>query len=512
MIIKRLLNLFSIARSAHKVRRSSSEKERFLAQQALARVMADTRGISMKIGQLFSELNGSSAFQELVEGVEPFPLKQMLPILEQDLRVPVKKVFRSIDKTGFAASLGQVHLAILQSGEKVAVKIRYPGIDKAIETELTLAGLLPGMGPVKQWGFDLEAYKVSLTNNMLRELDYRSEAERQINFSRHVFVDGLNIPTVYEQLSSQRVLVQSRASGRLIHQIIDWPKTDRKRIGKILLTTLFKSLFITGEVHGDPHAGNVFYDYDDLGNPVVSLLDYGCTITIAEDRRLALLKLIVACRLKQSVSPMDCFAAIGFDVNKLGHIEGALILLSQYLFEPFLIAKPLKPSDWQLEKNITELLGEKRWWFRSAGPADLFLLMRAFQGLLSQLDYLQVRLDWWDVLHEALGNSLIEQAVDYELTKIHSGLVKNNIHFSDQAEKLCVEVTDKGKKTVAVTLPAEAVLEIEQLMPSEVSVLIAESNTVDLQGILDGIRRDGIMPQSLFELYNEGKCYKVWLE
>jgi len=512
MSMNRLFKLFSVAWSANKVRRSSSEKQRILAQQALARVMADTRGISMKIGQLFSELNGSGAFQELVEGVEPFPLKQMLPILEQDLGLPVRKVFKKIDKVGSAASLGQVHLAVLVTGEQVAVKIRYPDIDKAIDTELTLAGLLPGMGPVKQWGFDIEAYKVNLTNNMHRELDYRSEAERQINFAHQVNVEGLNTPAVYKHLSSERVLVQSRASGVLIHQIIDWPKQDRVQIGKILLTTLFKSLFVAGEVHGDPHAGNFFYDYDDLGSPVVSLLDYGCTITVSEHKRLALLKLIVACRLKQAVSPLDCFVAMGFDADKLVHIEGSLILLSQYLFEPFLISKPLKLSDWQLEKNLTELLGEKRWWFRSAGPADLLLLMRAFQGVVSQLDYLQVSLDWWEVLLDALDSHVIAQAVGYGLTETHSGLVKNNIHFSDQAEKLYVEVTNHGKETVSITLPADAVLEIEQLMPSEVSVLIAESKTIDLQGILDNIRRNGIMPQLLFELYNEGKCYKIWLE
>ena len=509
--MKRLVNLFKIGWSANKVRLSQSEAEQLLARQALVRMLADARGVSMKIGQLFADVEGNSDYQTLVEGIEPFPLKQMLPVLQKGLKKPVKKVFKSIDEAISAASLGQVHFALLKTGEKVAVKLRYPDIAEAIDTELRVAGLLPGMGPVKQWGFELEAYKSSLRNNMQRELNYRSEAERQDYFSQVVKIDGLNVPYVYKELCSESVLVQSRASGVLINEVSGWPIYDREKIGEILLKTLFKSLFVAGEVHGDPHAGNVFYDYDKDGSPVVSLLDYGCTIHISEQRRLALLKLIVACRIQQAVSPLDCFVAIGFDVDKLAHINGSLPLLCQYLFQPFLSGHAFKLSEWELEKNMTDLLGEKRWWFRSAGPADLLLLMRAFQGLVVQLQFLKVSLNWWDILQQAVGDNLIQQAAKYELPV--AGIKEQpRLCFADQASKLCVQVRNNGKLTVSVTLPAEAVLDLEQIMPEDVAELLKKSDVIDLKKILEDLRDHGLKPQVLFQLGNASKQYKVWLE
>ena len=510
--MRKIINLLRIVLFANKIKRSQTENERLLAQQALARILADTKGLAMKVGQLQADMDGGNAFQELVTGVEPLPLKQMLPELNKSLGFPAKKVFKKIDEAVAAASLGQVHFAKLKTGEKVAIKIRYPNIADAIETELRIAGLMPDIGPVKQWGFDIKAYKIGLRNNMLRELNYLSEANRQHDFFKAVRVEGLYIPQVYHELCRESILVQSRASGVLINQIKDWPKKDKLVVGEILLTTLFKSIFVAGEVHGDPHAGNVLYDYDETGRPMVSLLDYGCTIPVSEHRRKALLKLIVACRLKQTTNPLDCFVALGFDADKLSHISGSLPLLCQYLFEPFLLEQPLNPSNWELERNIKALLGEKRWWFRSAGPADLLLLMRAFQGLVEQLSYLQVSLNWWDVLQQAVGENIIKQAMDYDLPVVTVKASEISACFSEQAETLNVQVKENSRTIVSVTLPAEAALEIENIMPEDVNELLTNSDDINLTNIVNNLRLKGLMPQMLFEFKNGEKTYKVWLE
>jgi len=510
--VKNIINLLRIALFTNKVRLSQTENEKFLAQQALARILADTKGLAMKIGQLYADTEGENAFNQLTKGVEPLPLRQMLPVLNEQLGFSSKKVFTKIDEAVAAASLGQVHFAELKTGEKVALKIRYSNITLAIETELRLAGLLPEIGPAKQWGFDVKSYKINLRKNMLRELDYLSEANRQNEFAKRVQVDGLYTPVIHHDLCREGVLVQSRASGVMIDRIKGWPEPDKKIIGKILLTTLFKSLFIAGEVHGDPHAGNVFYDYDQAGRPIVSLLDYGCTIPVAEYRRMALLKLIIACRLKLAINPLDCFVALGFDADKLSHISGSLPLLCQSLFEPFLLDHPCNLANWELEKNISHLLGEKRWWFRSAGPADLLLLMRAFQGLVQQLRFLQVSLNWWEVLQQAVGENNIKQAMIYEIPVVKVKTTELSTCFSEQATKLKVEVFENGKKCVSVSLPAEAVLELEQIMPNDVAELLRENDEIDLDTMVKNIKQFGLNPQTLFELSNNEKNYKVWLE
>lgn len=509
---KRALQFFRIGLAAKKLQRSQSEIERLLAKQALAGLFADARGITMKVGQLFAGNDGTTAFQELVEGIEPLPLKAMIPLLETELGQKLKSVFRSIEPAIAAASLGQVHLAVLKNGDKVAVKIRYPDISDAVDAELRLVGLMPGVGPVNRWGFDLDAYKKSLSDNMHRELDYRSEAQRQDYFGRTVHVPGLKVPKAYLELCSERVLVQSRAEGVLIDKLGNWSEQDRLAIGQTLMMTLFKSLFVAGEVHGDPHPGNVFYSHDENGQPLVTLLDYGCTISIAEPRRLALLKLIVGCRERNHIKPLDCFAALGFDGKKLAPISGSLPTLCQILFRPFLLNHPFNPDQWQLGQGVNDLLGDYRWWFRSAGPSDLFLLMRAFQGLIQQLQQLDVKLSWWPLLQQAVGRELIQQAIAYELPAIKLEPTVKVLSFNQQANMLCVRVTESGEQRVAVKMPAEAVLDLEHLIPEDVLARIIDSGTIDLKQLGDSIRANGIIPQQLFIFEDGGKTYRVWLE
>lgn len=509
---KRALQFFRIGLAAKKLQRTQNETERLLAKQALAGLFADARGITMKVGQLFAGNDGTTPFQALVEGIEPLPLKIMIPLLETELGQKTKSVFRSIDKAIAAASLGQVHLAELKNGDKVAVKIRYPDISAAVDAELRLVGLMPGVGPVNRWGFDLDAYKKSLRDNMHRELDYRSEAQRQDYFGRTVQVPGLKVPGVYRDLCSERVLVQSRAEGVLIDKAGDWSEQDRLAIGQTLMMTLFKSLFVAGEVHGDPHPGNVFYSHDENGQPLVTLLDYGCTVSIAEPRRMALLKLIVGCRERNPTKPLDCFAALGFDSKKLTPISGSLPALCQILFRPFLLNHAFSPEQWQLGKEVNDLLGDYRWWFRSAGPSDLFLLMRAFQGLIQQLQQLDVRLPWWMILQQAVGPKLIREAMAYELPAIEHEPTVMTLSFDQQATLLCVRVTEGGEQRVSVKMPAEAVLDLEHLIPEDVLSRIISSGTIDLKQLGESIRANGIIPQQLFVFEDGSKTYKVWLE
>ncbi len=509
--LKRALQFFRIGRAARKLQRSQNETERLLAKQALAGLFADARGITMKVGQLFAGTDGNTPFQALVEGIEPLPLKTMIPLLEKELGRKVKSVFRAIEPAIAAASLGQVHLAELKNGDKVAIKIRYPDIADAVDAELRLVGLMPGVGPVKRWGFDIDAYKTSLRDNMQRELDYRSEALRQDYFGRMVQVPGLKVPSVYLDWCTERVLVQSRAEGVLINKIAHWSEQDRLEVGKILVLTLFKSLFVVGEVHGDPHPGNVFYAHDDYGQPQVTLLDYGCTISIDEIRRLALLKLIVGCRERNPTKPLECFAALGFDSKKLAAISGALPALCQLLFQPFLVNHSFDPAQWRLGQSVNELLGDYRWWFRSAGPADLFLLMRAFQGLIQQLQQLEVNLPWWSLLQQAVGAELIRQATNYNLPTIEQPTV-TALSFDQQATLLCVRVNEDGEQRVSIKMPAEAVLDLEHLIPEDVLARIVASGMIDLKQVDASLRANGITPQQLFVFEDGRKTYQVWLE
>jgi predicted unusual protein kinase regulating ubiquinone biosynthesis (AarF/ABC1/UbiB family) len=365
---------------------------------------------------------------------------------------------------------------------------------------------------VQEWGFDLNAYKQTLFNTLQRELDYRVEAQTQAFFRENLSVPRLEIPRVYDEFSSDCVLVQSRATGVTFPDIVYWSESERRLIAETLLQTLFTSVFVTGQIHADPHNGNSFYNHENHGS-MVTLLDYGCTVSLTEIHRLALLKLILACREKTAVNPLDCFVALGFEASKLAHIHGALPMLSTFLFRPFSANHAFNLSEWQLEKNTINLLGEKRWWFRSAGSADLLLLMRAFQGLTQQLQQLRINLNWWELLEKSVGQTVLKQARELNLPTITT--IKTDfkmLDFASQAKKLHIKITENNQPLVSVELPAEAALDLENLVPENVRLELEKSGEIDLTAILARLKLGGLRPQSLFDYAVDKKTYRVWLQ
>jgi len=167
-----------------------------------------------------------------------------------------------------------------------------------------------------------------------------------------------------------------------------------------------------------------------------------------------------------------------------------------------------------LGQSFNDLLGGSRWWFRSAGPSDLFLLMRAFQGLIQQLQQLDVSLSSWTLLQQAVGRELVQQAMAYELPVIELELTTTALSFDQQATLLCVcvSVSEDGEQRVEVKMPAEAVLDLEHLIPEDVLERIIGSGKIDIKLLGDAIRANGIIPQQLFVFEDGKKTYKVWLE
>lgn len=505
-------HLLQISFRLLRLRFTHNELNHQLAKQAIADQLSDLGGIAMKIGQVVADIGNADELRGLLDKENARPLSEMLPLLEQELDQAVDDIFLSIEESTSAASLGQVHKARLKNGQTVAVKIQYPYISDAVESELKLAGLMPGLGPVKKWGMDLNAYKQTLASNMRRELDYRSEAARQQYLAQRIQVDGLVIPMIYPEFNTQRVLVQSWEEGKLLDQILDWPKVDRLLIARTLLLTLFQSIFKVGEVHGDPHMGNAFYRRGQNGKPEVVLLDYGCTIHIEDNARLALLQLIIETREGHYKNILANFSAMDFDPHKLAHIARELPLLAQILFKPFLLVEPFQSDKWRIKNTFDQLLGEKKWWFRSAGPADLFLLMRAFQGIVRQLERLQVSLPWWPILTQAIGEDVLRDARSFSPPDLPSDMPIASSELDSIAHSLRIRVLKHQETIIDMTLPAQAALELKEIMPDDIRKKVTSETTFDFQQLNQTLLTTQFKPGEILSFEKEEKKYKIWLE
>ncbi|MBI2423099.1 MAG: ABC transporter [Candidatus Hydrogenedentes bacterium] len=507
---RRARELARIALTARELATSEGQA-REAARHALRDLLADARGVPMKVGQFLASFEGQDAFVPLSDGVRALPLGRIFPSIETALGRPIEEVFSEFSEDAVAASLGQVHRARLrEDGAEVAVKVQYPDIAQAVEAEMRLARLIPSLGPVRRWGFDLNRYKETLHKNMLQELDYLAEAARQQRFHQSVRVPGLVIPRVHLAYTRPTVLVQDYCTGVPIRSAAAWPVEERRVLGATLLKTLFHTLFITGEVHGDPHFGNLLCQRGNGQGPKVVLMDFGCTVVLPLQERMGLLRLILASVERDSTDPLACFCAMGFEPEKLIPIQRILPALCEILLEPFAEDRHFSTREWHLGRRIDALLGELKWWFRSAGPPQLLFLLRAFQGLILQLETLEVMLNWRALLVETLGAELLQQARNQTLPTPHGG-EGAALGFDALADYLKVSVTEWGEQRVAMTMPACQAAALESLIPEDVLERIRAAG-LDVSRIARKACESGLVPQELFNVEAGEKCYRVWLE
>ncbi|MDQ6997987.1 MAG: AarF/UbiB family protein [Mariprofundus sp.] len=509
--LKRFIYLMHSTWLLQKIRRSKHAATRQIAQQRLTQLLGSKRGIGMKIGQAMAGMDDQSHFTELTQSVKAWPLEDIVPVLEHAWQQPVESVLEFIEESVAAASLGQVHKGTrnTDSGtpEHLAIKVQYPDIRQAIESELSLAALLPKAGPVKRWDFDLNSYQQTLQNTLNDELDYSHEMKQQQRFQQHIHVAGLKVAEVCPELSSAQVLTQQWMDGQRLSEACNWPDQARLKAGKTLMQTLWKSLFEIGLVHGDPHPGNLLFQYDEE-QPQVCLLDFGCMLNIPFTRRMSLLNLILGLRGKTTLKSFDAFIGLGFDAQKLEPIKAELDALAKILFRPFLQQEPFDTAQWQLSKQVNDLLGDQRWQFRSASPADLFLILRTFQGLVHQLESLKIQLSWPDMLDVSVGEQYIETALLWKFPKTAHEPAPT---YKGSAKSLHVHITRDGRSPMKIEMSAASALDLHNLIPEHLLPQIKAAN-IDMLAIEQELHESGLEPQTLLDITLDDKHFHLWLE
>ena len=258
-------------------------EQRFAIRTAedVARELGNMKGAIMKAGQMVSFLadglppEAKAALATLQADVEPMAPSLAEGVITSELGQPVSKLFLDWDPVPVAAaSIGQVHRGVLRDGRLVAVKVQYPGVDRAIRSDLDNAELLYAMfSSFTLKSLDTKALVDELRKRMGDELDYRIEARRQAEFAEryrgHPFI---RVPDVVPERSSRRVLTSDWVDGARWEDFLGGADaTARQRAGEVLFR------FAQGSVHrhhvfnGDPHPGN--YRFHPDGS--VTFLDFG---------------------------------------------------------------------------------------------------------------------------------------------------------------------------------------------------------------------------------------------
>jgi predicted unusual protein kinase regulating ubiquinone biosynthesis (AarF/ABC1/UbiB family) len=258
---------------------SSDEEKRLQARSDLmqdvgiqiAETLGEMKGAVMKVGQIASQYKDvfppevATALEKLQKDAPPMPYAQIRAQIERELKAPVDQLFTVFEETPFAAaSIGQVHKAILPSGQKVVVKVQYPDVDencdsdlKQVRMALKIAGVLNMSKQLQEQLFN------EIRQSLHDELDYVKEAHNlQVFGAFHAEDEGLIIPKVVNSHSTRRILTLTEEMGETLTVAATWDNEIKQKIAERLFHFTAGQLFGLYRMHCDPHPGNFAFRHD----------------------------------------------------------------------------------------------------------------------------------------------------------------------------------------------------------------------------------------------------------
>ncbi|QPJ63532.1 MAG: hypothetical protein G3M70_17285 [Candidatus Nitronauta litoralis] len=488
---------------------STDADKKLRAQKLLIELLGESQGLPTKIGQFLSMKEEADELQEALNAsVNPMPWEEVVEILNREYGGDFHTVFRNIKPQARPASLGQVHPGTLKNGQPVAIKIQYLGIKEKVDSELKILGWLPGMGPMKKWGMDLAGYIRELREHLDQELDYTREADQQVRY-REKWGDRSDVivPKVYPEYSNEKVLVQAFEKGQTLEKVIGLPQEKRQEIGKIWVSHILFMLFHKGIMHSDPNPLNFAFRTKGR-SPGIVLYDFGSLFEVTQSERMLLLRIILAIRNRENIDPAQCLKGLGFDLEKLNDIRHCLPGLLAVLFEPFIQDEPFDFDDWNINKRWDDIVGDLKWWFRSAAPPRVIFLMRTFHGLVNHLGKLKVSISWSFLLDDVAGD-LFEQASEWPLPEFDEN--EEAANFDGLSRYLKIDVRKGNGNRVELTMPARVAENLEEVIDPPVLESIKNQN-IDLESVQKRIQRSGFQSQILLEMEDSVRKVKVWLE
>ena len=262
------------------------------AADAMLKTFGEMKGLPLKFGQMASYIDGiappgheerfQAGLKKLLDKAPPLSPEAAIAMVTSELGAPPEEIFATWEREPFAAaSIGQVHRATTKDGHKVAVKVQYPGMDKAIENDLKSVGMLESMMSPITKKLNAKQALAEFKAVFLSELDYAREAEMADVFRRINAGDPqVTIPRVYHSLTTRRVITLEFIEGMSYAEFVEKGTQEAKnKAGEAIWNFTFRSMLRYGVLYADPHPGN--YRFFEDGH--VAFLDFGCVKMLPPD-------------------------------------------------------------------------------------------------------------------------------------------------------------------------------------------------------------------------------------
>ncbi|MBC1216233.1 AarF/ABC1/UbiB kinase family protein [Trichormus variabilis ARAD] len=338
----------------------------------------------IKVGQLFStraDIFPGEYVEELAklqDKVPAFGYEQVEKIVEQELGKKIPELFHSFEPIPLAAaSLGQVHKAVLHSGESVVVKVQRPGLKKLFEIDLRiLKGIARYFQSHPKWGRgrDWMGIYEECCRILWEEIDYLNEGRNADTFRRNFRgYEWVKVPKVYWRYASPRVLTLEYLPGIKISQYeaIEAAGLDRKVLARQGAQAYLLQLLNNGFFHADPHPGNIAVSADGA----LIFYDFGMMGQIKSNIREGLMQTLFGIAQKDGDRVVQSLIDLGAiaPVDDMGPVRRSV----QYMLDNFMD----KPFENQSVAAISDDLYEIAYNQPFRFPATFTFVMRAFSTL-----------------------------------------------------------------------------------------------------------------------------------
>tara|TARA_B100000579_G_scaffold437697_1_gene468271 strand:+ start:118 stop:1452 length:1335 start_codon:yes stop_codon:yes gene_type:complete len=314
-----------------------------------------------------------------------------------------QKNFKKFDKEATrAASLGQVHKAILKDNKIVACKLQYPDMNSAVSADLSQLKMIFSIYRSYNKAIKTDEIYKEITERLNEELDYQREIKLMSVF-KNIFSKSnfVNVPETYKKLSSKRLLTMSWLEGDPILNFKKSKKEIRNILAKNLFYAWYKPFYEYGVIHGDPHLGN----YSVKKNYSINLYDFGCMRIFDSKFIQGVIDLYYALLKNDKAKAVYAYEQWGFkDITK----EKLAVLnkWANFLYSPLMKDKVQKIQESDSGIYGAKIASEVHKELKNLGgvkpPKEFVFMDRAAVGIGSVFMHLGAEVNWYQIFQNLI--------------------------------------------------------------------------------------------------------------
>ncbi len=370
------------------------------------------RGAAMKLGQMISLDAGdvlppelTAILSRLRDDAHYMPPRQLNQVLTAEWGADWRRRFARFDPTPIAAaSIGQVHKAVMPDGRVLAIKVQYPGVAASIDADVDNVASLLRLSSLLPASLDIAPLLAEAKRQLKEEADYRREAA-QLNLYR-TRLEGdpaFVLPAAYPELSTGQVLAMDFVPGQSIESLRDAPQATRDRVMGALFALVLRELFEFGHMQTDPNFANYRWQAD---SERLVLLDFGAARPGPADTAAAYRRLLGAGLGEDRGALRDALLTIGFVAPQTLDRHGAAIdamidVLLRHLGRPGLFDFADRSFVAEVRRHAETIAADRAAWH--VPPAETLFVQRKISGTAMLAVRMESRLPLRDMVAAALG-------------------------------------------------------------------------------------------------------------